>query len=193
MALGEVDLFETMTEATDALASRSYLALFTAYDLPDGDGLQLIAKARRRDRDLPVVLIQSRADANVRRVAARQRAVVVEEPVDPQTVEETAHAGLRRAAAFATRLDAVLDAYGRDGQLTPTWRRMASLGCVGVRRHDVAVAMNHSDGTYRKHVQLALATVGEEHWDHLLIRILIEVGGGSPPPRVGRPKLNRSR
>ena len=55
-----VDSVATVAEAEAALASIAYQALLLDLGLPDGDGLELLRRLRRRDRHLPVLILSAR-------------------------------------------------------------------------------------------------------------------------------------
>ena len=184
----EVDVCDTMTEGAAAVAERPYVALVCTYALRDGDGVQLIAKARRRDRDLYTVLVVSRADIELLHLAARQRAFVVPEPLDADSLEAHALAAMRRSTSFTTRLGAVLDAYAL--VLTPRMREITELGCLGLTPSEIAASMDRSPNTLRKHIELLLPRVGAPNWLGWITRVLVEVAGGVPPhrPRLEKPR-----
>ena len=72
------------------------------YDLPEGDGLQLLRGLRARDVSLPAVLITSRASRAVRSAAAAAGVPIIEKPLLCDALLETVQHALETGAARAT-------------------------------------------------------------------------------------------
>jgi len=68
--------------ALDRLRRRRFDALITDLRLPGRSGLELLADARARRLELPLLLITAYADASSERAAVAQRAQVLRKPFD---------------------------------------------------------------------------------------------------------------
>lgn len=57
-----VEKFRVLEEAISEAETQSFDLVMTDWNLPDGSGLELVRRLRRRDRDLPIVMVSGRSD-----------------------------------------------------------------------------------------------------------------------------------
>ena len=57
-----VEKFRVLEEAISEAEAQSFDLVMTDWNLPDGSGLELVRRLRRRDRDLPIVMVSGRSD-----------------------------------------------------------------------------------------------------------------------------------
>jgi DNA-binding NtrC family response regulator len=85
----------TMAEAFEALTARSYDAVLTDLRLPDGDGLEVLTRARARDAELPVIVLTAYGTIETA-VEAMQRGAhdFLEKPFSPDRLALTVNRAL---------------------------------------------------------------------------------------------------
>lgn len=161
---------------------------------PTGDGLDLIAAARKLHPDLLSLVIVDREDRSALRRAALLGALVHDEPIDPMVIESAAACALRsHAQSFDVRLAFVLDRWGRAGALTATEREVVRRACLGLNKDEIVAGMGFAESTYRKHVEHVLAKTGDVMFSEVTNRVLLETAGGTPLTRAAHARAGRRR
>jgi len=100
-----VDHFSTLTDAEEAVSLNTYAAVLLDRQLPDGDGLALLAKLRAKGQGVPVIVLTARGDL-VDRVAGLNAGAddYLGKPFAVEELLARLRAVLRRPAGVASEI-----------------------------------------------------------------------------------------
>ncbi len=114
-----VDAVETAADAREALALVAYDAAILDLGLPDGDGLEILAEARRNGRNIPALVLTARdtVEDRVRGLDAGADDYLIKPFAMTELIARTKALLRRPGLALGTTLEAgntVFDTIGRD-------------------------------------------------------------------------------
>ncbi len=114
-----VDAVETAADAREALAHVAYDAAILDLGLPDGDGLEILAEARRAGRNIPALILTARdtVEDRVRGLDAGADDYLIKPFAMTELIARTKALLRRPGLALGTTLEAgnvVFDTIGRD-------------------------------------------------------------------------------
>jgi DNA-binding NtrC family response regulator len=94
----DVNLIQSVVDASEALAKRPFDAYLLDYRLHDGTGLQIAEKVRRKGSSAPIILISGYGAAEIR-AEARTLDIfdVIEKPFNRETICNTIGQALGRS------------------------------------------------------------------------------------------------
>lgn len=171
----EVEIFSTCVAATRALDLGPVAGVITDLILPDGDGFQIIEKARDGDPALPALLITGHLDSETAARAFAMGVTFLPKPVTPENILAFA----RRCMAHRSNALSHIEALGDDWQtryhLTPTEREVLVATARGLSREELLESRGIAETTLKRHVTNLLEKTGEDSLDRAALRFLREV------------------
>ena len=167
-AYGEAVHVGTAREADTLLADRAtWRGQFIDIALPDGSGLDVLARARRAHPLTPAMVLTGRAEPEAINTAYDLRADYVVKPVARARIERF----LTRACKPSGARDgfaAIVAQYGLSGADVDILRRAAA----GQDRGSIAKARGSSILTVKKQIATMLAKTGSASFQALVVRCL---------------------
>jgi DNA-binding NarL/FixJ family response regulator len=152
---GETTIFTTAHDADVALFDgTSWCALILDIGLPDGSGLDLLARARQRHPTTPALLQTGLFDPELINRAYDLHASYIVKPVIPQRVERFARAAVDAAypVSLASRLDSLVEEWVVEYELSEAEADVLLRAAQGDSREQIARDRLISPLTVKKHV-----------------------------------------
>jgi two-component system response regulator QseB len=150
----------TMAEARAALGTRTWGGFVVDVTLPDGNGLDLLAEARKgNDRTPAVVVTQHCTQALVNRAFAL-RASYLCKPYAPRDLLSFAKRSTARGAGLGAALAEAVGRLAARHQLTKREVEFVSATMHGVAPKELVVTLGISMNTYKSQVRKALRKMG---------------------------------
>jgi DNA-binding NarL/FixJ family response regulator len=171
---GRVEGVATCADARTAMRSRKFDSLVVDVLLPDGNGLDLVLRARQL---WPAIWVLVLTGSIEHAVVSRAHELGVRYLLKPFTtdqlkvhVEETKarrHAGDRRVSV-------ALDRWTRGHSLTEAEAELLALGARGVPREEFAIVRGVRPDTIRKQIQSLLMKTGDDTFEGAVNSLLRE-------------------
>lgn len=178
----------TVASAREHLARGVIPGVITARRLEDGDGLEIVVAARRRNPSVTALVIVGRDDRSVLRRAALLNALVHDEPVDAAVLDTFVATTLSaHGDSFEARLTRALDQLTRDRRFTPSEAEVLRLSCLGLRPEELCEVLSFEMCTFRKHAENVRAKTGGR-FDDVVRHVLLQAAGGTPIRRAHTPR-----
>jgi DNA-binding NarL/FixJ family response regulator len=164
--------------------------------LPDGDGLDVVARLRERQADLPIlVLTGSNEPATINR-AQMLHAEYCVKPFFTTNVAGFVQRALARAAALPkARLEAAVAQLSREQKLSAREAQILILSVEGVPRRHIAEVLGVSENTVKTQIRSLLEKLGKQTISEAVwaVRTTAERGGAAATVRGARaPRADRA-
>jgi DNA-binding NarL/FixJ family response regulator len=163
------EIIECSTVAQARGVRPSLAAAIVDWRLPDGDGLELVGELRATSPDVEALVVTASTSSEVVNRAHLLGASVVRKPCLEGNLREL----VRRVGARPPRpppgwtVERAVDHLAASLGLTPQQQRIVALRAHGVRRAELADALQLAESTVRSHVREIVTRAGVENLDQL--------------------------
>jgi DNA-binding NarL/FixJ family response regulator len=167
---GEVFVASTACAAESMLQGKwHWCAILADVGLPDGSGLEVMARARPEHAQTPLLFLTGRADAETLNAAYDLGGHCVAKPVDTGRIRRFVADALKARVSACAALDALAARYEFSEAEVDVLRRAAA----GEDRHAIASARSSSVETVKKHIGSMLVKTGADSLHALVLRCLL--------------------
>jgi two-component system LytT family response regulator len=142
--------------------------------LPDGSGVDIIARARKTEPPPACVLISASVDRERLGVAHDLGVPFLVKPLEQKQLELVVRRARAAKTAFRDRVAAMIDAWGRRYALSPTLIELLSLAVDGQPRAELARLRGVSAHTIEKQIVALLSRTGDRTLEAAARRVLRE-------------------
>ncbi len=167
----------TVREATRLLASANrWRAFFIDLGLPDGSGLEVLARARTTHPLTPAMILTGAAEPEAINAAHDLHADYVVKPPVAGRIDRF----LRSAASFSTRLTTLAGAWAERYALSEAEADIVRRSALGEGTAAIAAARDSSRLTVKKQVSCLLRKTGDSSLHAAVYRLVVEAADGDP-------------
>jgi DNA-binding NarL/FixJ family response regulator len=170
----------TTTRQADVLLAGhvAWTGLIIDYQLPDGSGLDLLARARSRHPLVPALMLTGHNDREAANTAYDLDAEYLVKPAESAMITRFLTRASSRPAEtdFAARIDRVVRAIANASGLSGAEADVLRRASLGESREDIAQARGSSPQTINKHVTNLLRRTRDPSLHHAIERVLREAG-----------------
>lgn len=171
----DIELARGCKAAIRALDAGNVLGLIVDLKLPDGDGFQVVERARAADPSFPVLMITGHLDPDIAARAYAMGITFLPKPVRGENLLAFA----RRCLSHEFRASARLEAQGFDWEaryhLTRTERDLLLDTARGMSREELIASRGIAETTLKRHVTNLLEKTLEASLDRAALRFLREL------------------
>jgi DNA-binding NarL/FixJ family response regulator len=146
---GNTHVVRSARAAQTAIVAKAWAAIFLDVGLPDGSGLDVLAKLRAVRPTTPVLVLTGSHEPEVINRACELQASFAVKPVSTSLIETF----IRAAASLRDRLGTVADAWRERYGLTEAERDVLYRSALGESRLEIAAARSSSILTVKKHCE----------------------------------------
>jgi DNA-binding NarL/FixJ family response regulator len=166
----------TVEGALAALAGcATWVAIVIDSELPDGCGLEILARARATHPTTPTLLTAPHVDLETITASYRYDAYFAPKPLATERLEQF----VRAAVPFSMRLRLVAGTWNSRHGLSNAEHDILVRAACGASREDIAAARDSSALTVKKHVANLLQKTGDETLLAAVARLLREASGAT--------------
>ncbi len=154
--------------------------------LPDGDGLDVVARLRQRFADLPILVLTGSNEPSTINRAQMLHAEYCVKPFFTDNVARFVQRALARSSALPKdKLEATVAQLSRERKLSARESQILIFAVEGVPRRHIAEVLGVSENTVKTQVRSLLEkmdkqTMSETVWS---VRTLVETGKATATPR----------
>ena len=182
------EIVECATLAAAGAIARPVDGAIVDVRLPDGDGLELVSSLRAASPAMELMIITASTSAEVANRAHVLGAAVARKPWLEanlrEFVQRLERCGERQQSLSMER---AIDQLGARLRLSAQQQRILTLRAQGVRRADLADALQVAESTIRTHIRTIVTRAGVDHLDQLGWMLLALVTKDPETPN-GAPK-----
>ena len=142
------------------LQRQAWAALIVDVSLPDGSGIDLLRKWRKRDEVLPALVVTGHVNAELVNQAFDLGAEYVVKPVVGERLRAFAQRAVGKIDEREGRIHAALETWRIRYQLTPAEMEVLRLSVNGASREEVAARRGVTPETVKTHVGNLLEKTG---------------------------------
>jgi two-component system response regulator QseB len=150
---GTVVIVSSVAAAEAALSSAIWTGIVLDVMLPDGSGIDLLARIRRRDPRTPVLVMTGSSDPAIANACDLHGASCVFKPDVGPNLELFVARAIAARDGEDERVGGALQALARTKRLSPRETEVALLAARGVRRNALARELGISENTIKKIVR----------------------------------------
>jgi DNA-binding NarL/FixJ family response regulator len=169
---GSNQIVDTVESAFAALDREEFAAIVVDVGLPDGSGLDVLARARARSPEIAALVLSGLADADRLATAHALEAHYLLKPVDNAQIQRFAGRVRERHQAAEEKLRDVIVEWEHAYDLTPAECAVLELAASGVSRGGIAPARGVAPSTVKKQVQHLLNKTGDTNLESAAARVL---------------------
>ncbi|HVH42105.1 MAG TPA: response regulator [Labilithrix sp.] len=173
-AHGRVDGVGTCAQARTTLRSRKFDSLVVDVGLPDGSGLDLVARARQLWPAIWVLVLTGSAEHAIVTRAHELGVRYLLKPCAPAHLAVHVEETRARRNAGDRRVSVALDRWTRGHNLTAAETELLALGARGVPREEFAIMRGVKPDTIRKQIQALLQKTGDDTFEGAVNSLLRE-------------------
>lgn len=173
-AHGTVESVDTCVAARRELRARAYHGVIIDVDLPDGNGLDIIAQVPRRSPSTCILVLTGTTNHDVIKRVHAEGARYLLKPADSQALEVFVDEVRARRDAGHRRTAVTLQRWADDFGLTNKELELLQLGIEGVPREEISRIRGVQPNTVKKQIQLLLQKTGDDTFEAAVRSLLRE-------------------
>jgi DNA-binding NarL/FixJ family response regulator len=170
---GSARVVHTARDAETAILARAWAAIFLDVGLPDGSGLDVLARLRAFRPTTPVLVLTGDNDSEAINRACELRASFAMKPASTSLLE----AFIRSAASLRQRLQGAAHRWRELYALSEAEQDVLVRSALGESRSEVAAARHSSILTVKKHCERIVKKTGAHFFHEAVGRLVREVAG----------------
>ena len=171
---GRVEGVSTCAEARTALRARRFDSLIVDVMLPDGNGLDLIQRARQLWPAVWILVLTGSTEHSVITRAHELGVRYLLKPFNGEQLKVHVEEARARRHAGDRRVSVALDRWTRGHALTDAETALLALGARGVPREEFAIVRGVRPDTIRKQIQSLLMKTGDDTFEGAVNSLLRE-------------------
>ncbi|MDF2698318.1 MAG: Sigma-54-dependent transcriptional regulator, partial [Labilithrix sp.] len=171
---GRVEGVATCAQARTALRTRKFDSLVIDVRLPDGNGLELVPKARQLWPAIWVLVLTGSIEHDTVARAHELGVRYLLKPFAPEHLKVHVEETRARRHAGDRRVSVALDRWTRGHNLTEAETALLALGARGVPREEFAIVRGVRPDTIRKQIQSLLMKTGDDSFEGAVNSLLRE-------------------
>lgn len=171
---GRAEGAATCAQARTALRARKYDSLIVDITLPDGNGLDLVPRARQIWPSIWVLVLTGSIEHWSVTRAHELGVRYLLKPCAPEHIKVHVEETRARRNAGDRRVSVALDRWTRGHNLTAAESELLALGARGVPREEFAIVRGVRPDTIRKQIQSLLMKTGDDTFEGAVNSLLRE-------------------
>jgi DNA-binding NarL/FixJ family response regulator len=168
---GDAHVARSARAAQTAIVAKAWTAIFIDVGLPDGSGLDVLARLRTFRPTTPVLVLTGSHEPEVINRACELQASFAVKPVSTALIETF----IRAATSLRDRLATVADAWRERYGLTEAERDVLHRSALGESRLEIAAARSSSILTVKKHCEKIVKKTQVRSYHEAVGRLVREV------------------